>query len=264
MSKVSGVVLLALVAGCGSGTSAEECAPGDASRPDVICSPAGKWIARTETAQAGSDDGQQSSSGGSGSQSTSTGAGGSATQTASAGTGGSGSGGSAASGGSGGAGGSPATGGSAEASGNAGAGGSAALGTCLSAGTLNCSTITPCCACAMCVTDSTNVGCAALCTDGSQCNSGCCVTLSDGSASVCASTDACGAAPQPAPAQTYTLSAIDRVATNFYKARSGATELVIKTSLCLALTTRNDGLLIQTLMAASSSTSTTGQAMPVT
>jgi hypothetical protein len=50
--------------------------------------------------------------------------------------------------------------------------------------------------------------------------------------------------PAP-PAETYNLSRIDRVGSNIYKANSGATSLMIETRLCLALTLRDDGLLIK-------------------
>jgi hypothetical protein len=45
------------------------------------------------------------------------------------------------------------------------------------------------------------------------------------------------------PFGTYTLSRIDRVNSNLYRAESGAAKVFIETRLCLALTLLDDGLL---------------------
>lgn len=47
----------------------------------------------------------------------------------------------------------------------------------------------------------------------------------------------------PAFAEAYDLTRIDRAASNYYKALSGTTELVVETQLCFALTLFDDGLL---------------------
>jgi hypothetical protein len=95
--------------------------------------------------------------------------------------------------------------------------------------------------------------CAATCSTGPECASGCCALLSDSSASVCTGAAICQqegpSSPTPTPptvpAETYELTNVDRVASNLYKADSGSTQLIIETSLCLALTLRDDGLLVR-------------------
>ena len=101
-------------------------------------------------------------------------------------------------------------GGTAEAgAGGAGAGGAPAGGTggaseeaplCLQSGELDCSDVAPCCEGSTCVTDGADVLCAATCTSGDECSTGCCAAV-DGAGSVCAPASFC--AP---PAETCLVS----------------------------------------------------------
>jgi len=124
--------------------------------------------------------------GGSGGMASDAGAGGS-----SAGTGG------ASLGGAGGAAGTSGSGGS----GNSGAGGSGNEQTqCLAPGELDCSDAALCCEGAMCITDGVEIACAALCTTGNECQSGCCAAV-DETSSVCAPANFC-----PPPVETCTVN----------------------------------------------------------
>ena len=70
---------------------------------------------------------------------------------------------------------------------------------CTEAG-FECADTSECCLGNRCVVDSgSSLGgyCAAECTDGSQCSSGCCAPLDDNVTSVCAPTSACATTPQP-------------------------------------------------------------------
>lgn len=60
---------------------------------------------------------------------------------------------------------------------------------CLQAGELNCDE-TACCDGSMCITDGTDIACAALCANGDDCFSGCCATVDEAN-SVCAPADVC-------------------------------------------------------------------------
>ncbi len=110
-----------------------------------------------------------------------------------------------------------------------------------------------CCTGSLCVDFGGVTACAATCSAVTDCASGCCATLSDASASICSAADTCQTplpddlrpAPLPDSAVTYELSNIDRVGSNLYKAVSGSTQLLIETRLCLALTLRDDGLLVE-------------------
>jgi hypothetical protein len=108
-----------------------------------------------------------------------------------------------------------------------------------------------CCAGSVCVNIGASSGCAATCSAGADCASGCCIPLTDASASVCTAASECtpvdpeAQTPTTPPtfAESYELTRVDRIARNHYRARSGTTELVIETRLCLALTLLDDGLL---------------------
>jgi hypothetical protein len=111
-----------------------------------------------------------------------------------------------------------------------------------------------CCAGSTCVEQlSTGLSyCAALCTTGGDCASGCCAALVDGSASVCSGPESCGgtSTPQPGtaapivlPFGSYALTQINRLDLNLYEARSGLATLLIETRLCLVLTLLDDGIL---------------------
>jgi hypothetical protein len=115
-----------------------------------------------------------------------------------------------------------------------------------------------CCVGSLCVEVAGSTVCAALCSAAADCASNCCVALTNGSASICAGSSNCQPiqpsdppptepfpTTAPLPAETYNLSRIDRVGSNIYKADSGGTALVIETRICLALTLRNDGLLLK-------------------
>lgn len=125
-------------------------------------------------------------------------------------------------GGAGSMGGTGANGGSNEAGGTGGGDGEPAQ--CLPAGGPNCSESSPCCEGTMCITDGVSVACAALCTDGSQCVSGCCAPV-DESNSVCAPTEFC-----PAPAQTCVLDA--ECSTGCCAAVDAQTSICVEAALC--------------------------------
>lgn len=88
-------------------------------------------------------------------------------------------------------------GGSAGLAGNGGAGNDSPL--CLDPGELNCSDAALCCDGAMCITDGVQIACAALCTTGGDCVSGCCAAV-DATNSVCAPANFC-----PPPVETCTV-----------------------------------------------------------
>jgi hypothetical protein len=81
-------------------------------------------------------------------------------------------------------------------SGNGGSGGTSASGSgsqqmqCLEPGELDCSDAALCCEGSMCITDGVQIACAALCSAGDECQSGCCAAV-DELNSVCAPATFC-------------------------------------------------------------------------
>lgn len=185
-------VAASVAAGACGDTNDNECVPGDASRPDVVCSVEGRWAPRSleqpapggasslerippaagqgAMPEGGASDGSGAANAGAGGSSGVLGMGG-----ASAGT-------------------STGSGPSAGTS----IGGAPATPACLSSGELNCNEIDQCCPDSTCIIDGNTVVCAAICSGAEQCASGCCVLVNETTA-VCAPASYC-----PPPVQQCT------------------------------------------------------------
>jgi hypothetical protein len=175
------LLVCACAVACGGGEAAQECVPGDASKPAFTCSPAGQWVATAATGGTGTQSGQSSTGGEASSLRDGAGADAGGTTRGIGGTGGDATGGANN--------GVPGTGGRGG-TGDGGSQGSVGSPQCLTIGEPNCSDSAPCCDGSLCITDGVSVACAALCSSGDECVSGCCAPV-DETSSVCAPTSFC-------------------------------------------------------------------------